>query len=230
MRVAAIIQARMNSSRLPGKVLMEIEGKPMIQQVLDRLSSCKNLDITGIATSIEPSDDILSSYCGQHGINCFRGSLNDPLDRYLKCALHVKAGIIVRITGDCPLIDPSMVDQAVARFKQLNCDYLTNDSREQLACSGFDVEIFTLDTLRRVNKYCEDKEREHVVAAHIFNNYQRFDANHLMNASWTYTQKLSVDTEQDLEKVRRIYKALGSNFTTEDVRKYLGIPKEACWR
>jgi spore coat polysaccharide biosynthesis protein SpsF len=112
----AIIQARMSSSRLPNKVLLDINGRPMLQHVIERSMRARSVDGIVVATSTDPSDDVLEQFCNQHGVPCYRGSLTDVLDRYYQAARQFHAEVIIRLTADCPLIDPTVLDQTVAAF------------------------------------------------------------------------------------------------------------------
>jgi spore coat polysaccharide biosynthesis protein SpsF len=114
--ITAIIQARMTSTRLPGKVLREIAGQPMLMRVVERVKRSKWLDKVIVATTDQPADDDIAEYCESRSYDCFRGSLNDVLDRSYQAALSVKAGILVRITADCPVIDPGLIDETVSAF------------------------------------------------------------------------------------------------------------------
>lgn len=109
----AIIQGRMGSSRLPGKVLLDIAGKPMLQHVIERTRRARTLDAVVVATSSDPSDDPIASFCADMDVPCSRGSLHDVLDRYYQAAKEHNAGGIVRITADCPMIDPDLIDETV---------------------------------------------------------------------------------------------------------------------
>ena len=115
-KTVAIIQARMNSSRLPGKVLQEISGKPMLTHVYQRVRQAKSIHQVVIATTIDESDDPIENFCQRNEIAYYRGSMHDVLDRYYQAAKKFKAKIIVRITADCPLIDPQLIDETVFSF------------------------------------------------------------------------------------------------------------------
>lgn len=115
-RTLAIIQARMAASRLPGKVLLDIGGQPMLTRVVERTRRAKLVDEVVVATTVEPSDDAIVDFCAQHGYLCTRGSLNDVLDRYYQAARQHHANVVVRITADCPVIDPTLIDEAVQAF------------------------------------------------------------------------------------------------------------------
>jgi spore coat polysaccharide biosynthesis protein SpsF len=112
----AIIQGRMSSSRLPGKVLMEINDRPMLQHVIERSMRARLLDGIVVATSSDPSDDILEQFCNLHGIPCYRGSLSDVLDRFYQAARQFHADVVIRLTADCPLIDPTILDRTISAF------------------------------------------------------------------------------------------------------------------
>src|SRR5512139_1718853 len=115
-RILAIIQARMSSSRLPGKVMLEAAGKPILQHMLERVKQASSLDGIALATTVDPSDDILARFCQKHHLPCYRGSLQDVLDRYYQAANQFRADVIVRLTADCPLIDPGVLDLTVSAF------------------------------------------------------------------------------------------------------------------
>ena len=127
MKVVAIVQARMGSTRLPSKVMKEIGGVPMIELLLARLSRAKEVDQIVVATSVDEKNGFLATHVEELGYLCVRGSENDVLQRYLDAAYASKADIVVRVTGDCPLIDPTLVDEVVARFKREQVDYLANN-------------------------------------------------------------------------------------------------------
>jgi len=145
-RVVAIVQARMESTRFPGKVMAEIQGRPMIRHVVDRLGQAASVDLVVVATSDRPADDVLADYCAEHAVECFRGSAEDVLDRFYRAAVRYDAGAVARVTGDCPLVDPGVVDRVVGTFRQKDYQYVTNTLR----CTypdGLDVEAFSFDAL-----------------------------------------------------------------------------------
>src|SRR5437870_4119866 len=128
-KIVAIIQARMTSSRLYGKVLADIAGEPMLSHVLHRVQRARGVDQAIIATSSDSSDDPIETFCATRGIYCFRGSLEDVLDRYYNAARSCSAKAVVRITADCPLIDPDVIDQVLSVFSSGNYDYVSNTIR-----------------------------------------------------------------------------------------------------
>src|ERR1051326_1059183 len=124
--IVAIIQARMGSSRFPGKVLADLGGRPMLWHVVHRTKGATMLRDVVVATSDSPADDPIAQFCAAVAINCFRGSENDVLDRFYQTARHYRADTVIRITADCPLIDPSVIDRVVQRFLEGDLDYVSN--------------------------------------------------------------------------------------------------------
>ncbi len=184
----AIIQARMSSSRLPGKVLMDIAGQPMLQHVIERTKRARMVDGILVATTTDPTDDVLEQFCQQQAVPCFRGSLPDVLDRFYQAGMHHHADVIIRLTADCPLIDPAQIDLTIsaflgksdAHFTQLSSkipdhsslitrpfDFLANRLPPPWKRSlpiGLDVEVCTFDALERAWKEADqDYQREHVM-------------------------------------------------------------------
>jgi glutamate-1-semialdehyde 2,1-aminomutase len=162
MKVVAIVQARMGSTRLPNKVMKPIGGVPMIELLLSRLAKSKQIDQIVLATSTDDRDTPLVNHVQNLGYTCIRGSEGDVLDRYLVAARETQADVVVRITGDCPLIDPALVDQVIAQFKAEGVDYLSNSSPPSYP-DGLDTEVFTLQALERAGWESQDPfDREHV--------------------------------------------------------------------
>jgi spore coat polysaccharide biosynthesis protein SpsF len=231
--ILAIVQARMNSTRLPGKVLMPIAERPMVIRVFERLQQSILIDKVIVATSDQPQDDALINELEKwywfDKYDIFRGPLDDVLDRYYQAACHYGADIIVRITGDCPLIDPYEVNKAIKRFIDRKVDYLTNNNREGKAASGFDIEVFSFDALAIAHKQATGEEREHVMAKWIENNPEALKVGYFLFPAWCYQKHLSVDDDIDYQLVNRVFTALYENnpvFSVEDIRKYLGVARE----
>ena len=166
MKVLCIVQARTTSTRLPGKVLLPIAGVPMIIFQLNRLVKCKRVDELVLATSSNTSDNDLANRVSTYGYKVFRGDLNDVLKRYQQCCLEYDGDIVVRITGDCPLMDPTLIDELIGEFQMDDsCDYLTNcgDDNNLSVPDGMDIEVFTVQLLKKMNQFATLKsEREHV--------------------------------------------------------------------
>jgi glutamate-1-semialdehyde 2,1-aminomutase len=162
MKVVAIVQARMGSTRLPDKVLKTICGKPMIELLLTRLSQSKEIDQIVVATSIDPRNLPLVACVEKLGYACEKGSENDVLERYVQAALKHKADTVVRITGDCPLIDPDLVDETIRKFNQGDFDYVSN-SYPPTYPDGLDVEVCSFVALKRaLEETTKPFDREHV--------------------------------------------------------------------
>jgi spore coat polysaccharide biosynthesis protein SpsF len=161
----AIVQARMGSSRLPGKVLLDLAGRPALDRLLERLERSRTLEAVVVATSRHERDDAIASLCTRRGTRVFRGSEDDVLDRYFRAATECGFSVIVRITADCPLIDPSLVDEMVRFFLARPEDFELVTNRHPLTYpDGLDVDVMSLESLRRA--WSEAKtpyQREHVI-------------------------------------------------------------------
>lgn len=163
MTVFATVQVRMGSSRLPGKVLTEVEGKPLLGHLLDRLALAKGLDGVVVATSVRPENDAIERYCRSRGTPCFRGSEDDVLGRMLGALRQVRAKTGVVIFGDCPLIDPAIVDEMIELYHQAGPaqDFLGNDLKTSYP-PGMEVEVFKVAALEDAGRRCADPAiREH---------------------------------------------------------------------
>jgi spore coat polysaccharide biosynthesis protein SpsF (cytidylyltransferase family) len=215
---AIIIQARMGSTRLPGKSLMEISGKPLIWHVVERAKKSKASKVL-LATTTEEKDDSLAEFAGKNGIPLFRGDLDDVLDRYYQAAKTTGAKIIVRITGDSPLVDPQLIDLAIRKLESGGFDYVSNGKQPWM--DGFDVEAFTFAALERAWKEAKmASEREHVTP--YMKNSGKFKLFYFENDPRLDGVQCSVDRENDLKLVREIYfrmlaKGLDHDFTYKDV-------------
>jgi spore coat polysaccharide biosynthesis protein SpsF len=171
-KIVAVVQARMKSSRLPGKVLRSIDGMPMLGWVIKRLSGSKWIEQTVVATTMDPSDDAVVEYCQQQGNDCTRGDMHDVLDRFYRAAIHANADIIVRVTADCPFIDPALVDETVEAFFGLNgadgpFDFAANRLPPPFHRTypiGLDAEVCTFNALERAWHEADlPFHREHVM-------------------------------------------------------------------
>ncbi|WP_417668673.1 cytidylyltransferase domain-containing protein [Pseudoalteromonas tetraodonis] len=222
-----ILQARMSSSRLPNKVLLPILDKPMLAHQVARLQKVKTAHKLIIATSNEDSDDDIELLCRQLDIDCFRGDLSDVLARYYHAAIKFKSNDntdnkstnIVRVTGDCPLIDANVIDDVIELFTKNNCDYCSNCAPATLP-DGLDVEIFSFTALEKAYQLAKKpSEREHVTPF-IRNNPQLFTlSNYAHNPDLSH-YRWTVDEPKDFELVTKIYEYLYAqkpNFTLADI-------------
>ncbi len=206
-KVVGILQARVSSTRLPGKVMRPLAGKPMLAQQIARVLRCQKLDALVVATSDQPSDDPIAALCASSGLACFRGSLTDVLDRFHRCAAAYDAQHVVRLTGDCPLADPGLIDELVAFYLALRVDYASN-CRPPTLPDGLDAEIFSFDALQAAWREARDPfEREHVVPF-IVRNPQRFLAANLSYAEDLSAQRWTVDEPEDFAFVEEVFAAL----------------------
>lgn len=209
MKIVAIVQARMGSARLPGKVLKPINGKPMIELLLSRLSRSKELDKIVVSTSYKNENDKLCSFISSLGYECIRGSENNVLKRYYKTAQIVKADIIVRITGDCPLIDPKLVDECIEGFKNSDVDYFSNTYPRSFP-DGLDVSVMSFESIKRSCVEAKSSyDREHVTS-HIINseNFSKGSIKYKKDLSQT---RWTVDNQRDLVIVKNIFKYFSPN-------------------
>jgi spore coat polysaccharide biosynthesis protein SpsF len=221
-RTVAFIQARMTSRRLPGKVLREVAGKPMLAWVVERAGRANSLDQVLVATSTDPTDDPVAEVCQARGYSCFRGALDDVLDRLYRGAKAFRADTIVRLTADCPLIDPGVIDETVHAFYLSGADFAANrlpPPWRRTYPIGLDTEVCSFHALERAWKEADQPyQREHALP-YLYEVPGRFkirvidhdpDYGHLR---WT------VDTAEDLALVREIFDTLADreNFSWKDV-------------
>jgi len=214
--ILIILQARLSSSRLPGKVLKKILGKPMLAHQIERLSHISTPHQLIVATSVQNDDDAIAALCEQLNVACYRGSLDDVLSRYYHAALnansHKNIKHIVRLTGDCPLIDTNIIDQVISLYLSNQCsekqvDYCSNCAPATLP-DGLDVEIFSVAALTTAYEQASKfSEREHVTP-YIRNNPQLFNTINYKYPSDLSHFRWTVDEPKDFELVTKIYQAL----------------------
>jgi spore coat polysaccharide biosynthesis protein SpsF len=217
MTTVAIVQARIGSTRLPGKVLLPLLGEPMLTQVMRRTARAHRVDRVVLATTDDPSDDPLVDLADREGWPVERGSVHDLLDRYVVAARHQEADVVVRITSDCPLIDPEVIDLTLREFMGGDCDYASNSLEPRTFPRGLDVEV--IDRLALARAWREDTDpawREHATP-YIYRHPEQFRLLAVRSDDPHPEQRWSVDTSDDYELVRRIYEDLGrDDFTWRD--------------
>jgi spore coat polysaccharide biosynthesis protein SpsF (cytidylyltransferase family) len=211
MKCVAIVQARTSSSRLPGKVLEPINDLPMIVFMLRRVARARKLDHCLVATSVEQSDDRLAQVIAEYGLDCYRGDLTDVLGRYVAAAHQNTADIVVRLTGDCPLVDADIVDRAVSTLIDGRFDYVSNGDPPTFP-DGLDVEAFTSDALSKAHADARlPTDREHVTP-YIRRNKAIFRQVNLRSLVDLSALRWTVDHPDDLAFVR----ALVATFDRDD--------------
>jgi spore coat polysaccharide biosynthesis protein SpsF len=223
-RVVAIVQARMSSTRLPGKVLMDIAGMSMLARSVRRLSRAKSLSEVVVATTIEKSDDPIVEQCEINGWKCFRGSQEDVLDRYHSAATLFKADSVVRITSDCPMIDPGLVDAVLDEFFKWegDVDYLSNMIPRRTYPRGLDTEVFTFDALDLAWKQDTDPSLREHVTQYILRHPDTFRIRGIMNDIDYSSMRWTVDTPEDLRFVRTVLENFQNDqFTWKEIVEFL---------
>ncbi len=211
MKRVIIIQARMTSTRLPGKVLMPVCGQPMLAQQIRRLKQCRRMDQLVIATTTNLTDDQVVELARREGVGWFRGSEDDVLGRFVGAALQERADLVVRVTADCPLIDPWVTDQVIQELAEhsTDCDYVCNFLPRTFP-RGLDVEAFFTDVLLRVDRLGQSPTaREHVTTLIYSERPELFLRRQVVDRQDNSDLRWTVDTEVDLRLVRVLYEALG---------------------
>ncbi|MFQ5922043.1 MAG: cytidylyltransferase domain-containing protein [Anaerolineales bacterium] len=208
LKVVAIVQARVASTRLPGKVLADIEGEPMLVREVERAQRAATVDELVVATSTEPGDEQIATLCLERGYACYRGSPLDVLDRIYQAARAHQAQTVVRLTGDCPLIDPVLIDQTVTAFLEAEppVDFAANRlPNDKTFPVGTDTEVCTLSALERAWREAnEPHHREHVMP-YLYEVPGQFRTL-LVRSDQDYSQyRWTVDSPEDLELVRQVY-------------------------
>ena len=227
-RTVALIQARVSSTRFPGKVLEDLAGLPMIVFMVQRARRATLLNEVIVVTSTDPSDDPLATTLAQQRVACFRGDLHDVLARYAAAAEHAGATEIVRLTGDCPLVDPAVIDRVIAARRAAGADYASNVDPPTYP-DGFDVEVFTRAALERANASAQlPSEREHVTP------WMRTDTAGLHRVNCRAIAdcsalRMTVDYPDDLQAVRAVVAELaahGGAFDLFDVLRCLSARED----
>ena len=218
MRTVCIVQARMSSTRLPGKVLLPLAGREVLAHVLDRLAFCNTLDEVVVATSSDASDDVLAQWCRARGVPVFRGSLLDVLDRYYQCAVENKATAVVRITADCPALDPTLVDDVVRGFHAGGYDLYCLGGEFP---DGLDCQVFSFSALERAwREAVLGSEREHV-GPYFGNHPEFFHLGSLDRFKGLAHHRWTLDEPRDLVFLQSIFgrlqRADGQLFLTQDI-------------
>lgn len=225
-KVVASIEARMGSSRLPGKVLADIGGVPALTRLIRRLRQCRALDEFVLATTTSPKDDELVHWAQSNDVPVFRGSEEDVLARVVGAHQMMDSDIVVEVTGDCPLLDPTVIDLGIETYFANDCDVVTN-ARVPSYPQGADVQVFQLKALSEVaDSVWDPAVREHV-SLYFYENTERYKIIHLIAPQiWKAENlRLQLDYPEDLEFIRAVYSRLepqyGDSFAIHDILNLL---------
>lgn len=218
MRVA-ILQARVFATRLPGKVLKPLIGKSMLSRIIERIRRANTLDDLVVATSKDSADDPIAEECNREGVLCFRGCPEDVLDRFYQCARYYDAKHVIRITSDCPFLDPAVIDQVVDCHMNDQNDYTSNVIRRTFP-DGLDTEVVSMETLETVWRLAKSRcQREHVTRF-ILEHPERFKTGNFEGPLDVFQLRWTVDRPEDLKFTRMVYGELypsNPEFTWTDV-------------
>jgi spore coat polysaccharide biosynthesis protein SpsF len=226
LKIVATVEARMGSSRLPGKVLKPLGGKPVLERLIERVSKSRYLDEIIVATTTEKNDNAIADLCNLLGVKCYRGSENDVLGRVLKAAKSIDGDIICELMGDSPLIDPLVIDQSIVAHLSGNYDYTSNFFPENTFPMGFAVQVFPVDILQRVAEITQDPiDRVHV-SCFIYQNPKLFKLQGVAALPQLAATdiRLSLDTKDDYKLICRVFEDLHKNnpdFLLKDIVQHL---------
>jgi len=221
--ILAILQARMSSSRLPEKVMRPIVGKAMLAHQIERVNRAPLIDRLVVATSSDSSDEAIEILCKDLRIDCFRGSLDNVLDRFYQAAIAYRTEIVVRLTGDCPLADPEVINGAIQYYLDNDFDYVSN-GLEPTFPDGLDVEVFSFEALERAWKEAELPSQKEHVTPYINANPDKFKIGHFKREPDISGLRWTVDEPRDFEFVTRVYEELfrgNPKFGTADILELL---------
>jgi len=217
--IGAIIQARMGSTRLPGKVLMDLGGKPVLRHVIDRVKLVPEIERIVVATSREQKDDAIAAKCREWGVRVYRGDETDVLDRYFKAAALHLLTVVVRITADCPLLDPTVVSRVIQEFQAAGCEYASNVHPPSYP-DGLDCEVMSIAALQTAWDEAGSKfDREHVTP-YLWHAPGRFGAVNVSSTGDTSSLRWTLDTPADLDLIRALHQSVQPGHT--DYRELLG--------
>lgn len=207
--IIAIVQARMGSKRLPGKVLLQVNNKPLLAHQIDRILMSQKIDKLVIATSTLSIDDAIEFFCKSYGIDCYRGSEQDVLSRYYMCAKKYNSEVIVRLTADCPLIDPQIIDKVIEKFQHDGVDYCANTVPPETSKfpDGSDVEVFSMQSLAKANREIIDNHRREHVTFQFWQD-QNYTKSQYLKSKDHSKYRITVDYPEDFEVVKFIFSEL----------------------
>lgn len=225
MKIIAVTQARYGSTRLPAKVLKKVGDKTLLDVHLDRLGKAKNISELIVATTTEPQSSTIEDIAHAHGLKCYKGSIDNVLDRFYQAVASERPDYVVRITSDCPLIDPTLLDKIVEECINGNYDYCSNTLIPTYP-DGVDVEVFKFSALEKAHKDAELKSDKEHVTPYIWRNStvkggHIFKSHNYENTHDLSSYRITVDTQEDFEVIKALIDALGTEERWEEYIKYL---------
>ncbi len=229
-RICATIEARMASTRLPGKVLADCVGKPMLELMIERLRRVPSLDGIVVATTVNGSDDPVAALAERLGVGCWRGSEEDVLSRVLEAAREHGIDVIVELTGDCPLIDPVVVERVIAEYRERKVDYVSNVLTRSYPI-GMDTQVFSTAVLADVARRTDDAADHEHVSLYIYRHPEIYGlANVSAPPELARSElRLTLDTPEDLHVIRSVFEALYPGdpaFSLADILQFLDVSPE----
>ncbi len=224
-RIVATIEARMSSSRLPGKVLLPLAGKPSLERLVERARRSKHIDEVVVATTVSDKDQAVVDWAQKAGVAVFRGSEEDVLLRVLEAARAYRGDVIVELTGDCPLIDPGMIDELIEFYRNSDCDYVSNILIRSFP-RGWDTQVFSTELLAEVDRSTQDPADRENVSLYIYEKLGRFKLGCITAPPELYGPDIRICTDQrdDYEVIAAIYDALYHKdpaFSAKDIMRFL---------
>ncbi len=216
IEIAAIIQCRLGSTRLPRKIFLDLNGKPIIKHLVERLKKSKKIEKIIIATTLDTQDDQVCEWCEEESLDYFRGDTENVLSRFYHCAKRFNVSKIVRVTSDCPLIDPEIVDKTIELFSREEFDYASNNLKKTFP-HGLDVEVFSYKSLETSYLNSSSKiEKEHITQF-IRKRPNEFKLVNLSSKNNLSDIRITIDEKEDLILVRKIIDALGNEASYKDI-------------
>lgn len=221
MKIVAIIQARMGSTRLPSKVMKEVLGKPLLEFQIERIRRSKWINSLVVATTTSEREQPIIDLCERLAVPYYRGAEEDVLERYYEAATHYDAQAVVRLTSDCPLIDPLIIDKVINEFRtnSTRYDYVSN-TIERTYPRGFDTEIFSMEALEKCHRETTNVSYREHVTPYLYKHPERFKIGQVTHTSDLKHYRLTVDTEEDLMLIKLLIEDLykkNQSFSLEDI-------------
>lgn len=224
LHIVAIVQARMSSTRLPGKIMLDVLGKPLLFRQLERMEKAQLIDKIVVATSTQKDDDTIVEFCSKYGYSCFRGSLNDLLDRHYQAAVRYDADVVLKIPSDCPLIDHRIIDLVIEEYlKNIDkYDFVTN-LKPGTWPDGNDVEVMPIHTLEQAwieAKSANDREHTTPFITNPMNGFKTKNVTWNSGLDYSATHRWTIDYPEDYQFIRRVYEELypsNPDFSMEDI-------------